>query len=98
MRVDLHIHTTKSDGAWTPEAVVRGAAQGGLDVIAITDHDTIAGFAEAAAAGHDLRVQVIPGIEVSSTHEGRDIHILIRTRWSSTAAGQGTDARNGCAR
>lgn len=45
-------------------------------MIAITDHDTIAGFAEAAAAGHDLRVQVIPGIEVSSTHEGRDIHIL----------------------
>jgi len=76
MRVDLHIHTTTSDGAWTPEAVVRGAAQGGLDVIAITDHDTISGFAEAAAAGHDQRVQVIPGIEVSSTHEGRDIHIL----------------------
>ncbi len=76
MRVDLHIHTTASDGAWAPEAVVRGAAAAGLDVIAITDHDTAAGVAQAQAVAHEARVQVIPGIEVSSTHRGSDVHIL----------------------
>ena len=45
MKLDLHIHTTASDGAWSPEAVVRGAAEGGLDVIAVADHDTTAAFA-----------------------------------------------------
>lgn len=76
MRVDLHMHTTASDGAWTPEAVVHGAAKGGLDVIAITDHDTTAAVAPALVAAADLNLQVIPGIEVSSTDEGRDIHVL----------------------
>lgn len=76
MRLDLHLHSTASDGAWSPEAVVRGAAKGGLDVIALTDHDTVAGFAAADAAGREVDVQVIPGIEVSSTHHGRDVHIL----------------------
>lgn len=76
MRLDLHIHTTASDGSWSPEAVVRGAAKGGLEVIAITDHDTIAGFERAHAVGRELDVQVVPGIEVSSTFEGRDIHVL----------------------
>jgi predicted metal-dependent phosphoesterase TrpH len=76
MRLDLHMHTTASDGSWSPEAVVRGAAAGGLDVISITDHDTAAGFEVAKAVGEELNVQVIPGIEVSSTFEGRDIHVL----------------------
>ena len=76
MRLDLHIHTTASDGSWSPEAVVRGAAKGGLDVISITDHDTTAGFERANALACDLNVQVVPGIEVSTTVEGRDIHVL----------------------
>ena len=76
MRVDLHIHSTASDGTWSPEAVVRGAAEGGLDVIALADHDTVAGYEAAAAVGREVRVQVVPGIEVSSTHAGREIHIL----------------------
>ncbi len=76
MNVDLHIHTTASDGAWSPAEVVRGASDGGLDLIAITDHDSTAGFAEAVSVGRRLRVQVVPGIEVSSTHEHRDVHIL----------------------
>jgi predicted metal-dependent phosphoesterase TrpH len=76
MKLDLHIHTTTSDGAWSPEAVVRGAAEGGLDVIAVADHDTTAAFAAAAAVGVEVRVQVIPALEVSSTHEGRDVHVL----------------------
>jgi predicted metal-dependent phosphoesterase TrpH len=76
MRLDLHVHSTASDGAWSPEAVVRGAAEGGLDVIALTDHDTIAGYRAAEATGREIDVQVLPGIEVSSTHRGRDVHIL----------------------
>lgn len=76
MRLDLHVHSTASDGAWSPEAVVRGAAAGGLDVLALTDHDTIAGYPAAERIGRELDVQVLPGIEVSSTHQGRDVHIL----------------------
>lgn len=76
MRLDLHIHTTASDGSWSPEAVVRGAAEGGLDVISITDHDTAAAVAPAREAARDLRIEVIAGIEVSSTFQGQDVHIL----------------------
>lgn len=76
MRLDLHIHTNASDGAWPPQKVVSGAVHGGLDVIAIADHDTVAAVAAAQAAGSDRNLQVIPAIEVSSTWEGRDIHVL----------------------
>ncbi|MDE0730102.1 MAG: PHP domain-containing protein [Longimicrobiales bacterium] len=76
MKVDLHIHTSASDGAWSAEAVVQGAASGGLDVIAIADHDTTASFSVAEAVGSEVRVQVIPAIEVSSMYHGRSIHIL----------------------
>jgi predicted metal-dependent phosphoesterase TrpH len=75
MRLDLHIHTTASDGAWSPSAVALGAA-GRLDVIAITDHDTTAGFEAARAAAAGLPLHVIPAVELSSTHRGRDIHVL----------------------
>lgn len=76
MRLDLHLHSTASDGAWSPGDVVQGALKGGLDVIAITDHDTAAavGPAQAAAEGHPIHV--VPGIEVSSTFQDQDIHIL----------------------
>ncbi len=76
MRVDLHIHTNASDGAWSPTRVVEAAAAGGLDVIAVSDHDTTAGVAEAQAAAREHRVQVIPALEVSTTWEGREIHVL----------------------
>ena len=76
MRLDLHIHTNASDGAWSPEKVVQGAARGGLDVIAIADHDTTAAVAAAQAVGGDHSIQVIPAIEVSSTVEGREVHVL----------------------
>lgn len=76
MRLDLHIHTTASDGAWTPEAVVEGAARGRLDVIAIADHDTTAAVLAARAHGLERDVQVVPAVEMSSTWEGREIHIL----------------------
>lgn len=76
MRLDLHIHTTASDGAWTPEKVVAAARRGGLDMIAIADHDTTAAVIPAQAFAADSDVQVIPAIEVSSTHEAREVHIL----------------------
>lgn len=76
MKLDLHIHTTASDGAWSPAAIVQAAVEGGLDVISITDHDTTAAVASAQEAASSARLHVIPGIEVSSTHVGRDIHVL----------------------
>lgn len=75
MRLDLHIHSTASDGAWSPGAVARAAA-GRLDVIALSDHDTLAGYEAVCAAAEALRIQVIPAVELSSTHRGRDVHIL----------------------
>ena len=62
--IDLHMHTTASDGTDLPsEAVVKAAALG-LEAIAVTDHDTAAGVAEASAAGNELGVEVVPGIEL----------------------------------
>lgn len=75
-RLDLHVHTTASDGAWSPADVVRGAAAGGLDIMAVTDHDTAAAFHEAHAAGRAAGVQVVPALEVSSGHGRRDVHVL----------------------
>ncbi len=75
MRIDLHVHSTASDGSLSPTAVVDAARSGGLDVIALTDHDTTAGVAEAMAAAGDRPI-VIPGIELSSTHGGEELHFL----------------------
>ncbi len=75
MRIDLHLHSTASDGTLTPAALARAAAGAGLDIIAITDHDTVAGVPDAMRAAAD-RVTVIPGIEISSTLGGADVHIL----------------------
>lgn len=74
-RVDLHTHTRFSDGALEPEALVDLAAQKGLSAIAVTDHDTVAALPRARAAAHE-RLDVVPGIEVSSVREGVDLHIL----------------------
>jgi 3',5'-nucleoside bisphosphate phosphatase len=75
MRIDLHIHSTASDGAFGPAEIVARARAGGLDVIALADHDTTVGIEDArAAAGGDLHV--IPAIEISAAHAGRDLHVL----------------------
>jgi 3',5'-nucleoside bisphosphate phosphatase len=76
MRLDLHIHSTASDGAFSPGEVVRAAVAGRLDVIALSDHDTTAGIRAATEAGEGLPLQVIPAIEASSTREGREFHFL----------------------
>ncbi len=76
MRLDLHIHTTASDGLLSPQEVVGLAADGGLDVVAITDHDTVAGIASAIDAAAVSSLRLIPGIEVSSNDKGSEYHIL----------------------
>jgi predicted metal-dependent phosphoesterase TrpH/ribonuclease BN (tRNA processing enzyme) len=63
--IDLHTHTTISDGAYTPRELVRMAHQAGLKALAITDHDTLAGIDEALAEGEKLGIEVIPGLEIS---------------------------------
>ena len=73
--IDLHVHTTASDGTDGPAEVVRLAARIGLRAIAITDHDNVSGYAGAMAAGLETGVEVIPGIEVSTKY-GVAVHIL----------------------
>ncbi|MHB9075178.1 MAG: PHP domain-containing protein [Desulfobaccales bacterium] len=74
--MDLHVHSTASDGSYPPAEVVRQAKVGGLTAIALTDHDTVDGLAEAVAAGERLGVEVIPGVEISAQCPGGTMHIL----------------------
>jgi predicted metal-dependent phosphoesterase TrpH len=76
VRIDLHTHSTVSDGTEPPAQVMRAAARAGLDVVALTDHDTTAGWDEAAAAAVKYGVAFVPGTEVSCTHEGISVHML----------------------
>lgn len=74
--IDLHVHTTASDGSLSPTEVVRLAAEKCLAAIAVTDHDTTAGVAEALEAGARYGVEVVPGVELSVDYRGEGIHIL----------------------
>ena len=76
MRIDLHTHSSASDGTQPPADVVASAAQAGLDVVALTDHDTTAGWADALAAGERLGIRVLPGTEISCRAEGTSVHLL----------------------
>lgn len=74
--IDLHNHTTASDGSEAPAEAVRLAGELGLAAIAITDHDTVSGIGEALEAGRALGVEVVPGIEISADYGGNQAHIL----------------------
>lgn len=76
MRIDLHTHSSCSDGTDTPTELVEVAKVVGLDVIAITDHDTTAGWDEAAIASERFGVSVVPGAELSCRMDGIQIHML----------------------
>ncbi len=77
MRADLHIHTTASDGRLTPAEVVELAARRGLDIIAITDHDSVEGIAPALIAAQAFSsLRVIPGLEISTEFPQGEIHLL----------------------
>jgi len=75
-RIDLHLHTTHSDGSQTPAEVIRLAHEAGVSALAITDHDITTGLPEAIAAGQELGIEIIPGIEISSHHGESELHVL----------------------
>jgi 3',5'-nucleoside bisphosphate phosphatase len=74
--VDLHTHSTASDGTVPPDEVVAAARAAGMDAIALTDHDTLAGVPLATAAGRALGVRIVPGVELSAHDGDREIHLL----------------------
>jgi predicted metal-dependent phosphoesterase TrpH len=76
VRIDLHTHSRASDGTDTPSGLVRAAAAAGLDVLAITDHDTADGWAEAQAAADEVGLTLVPGMEISTRHRGSGVHLL----------------------
>jgi 3',5'-nucleoside bisphosphate phosphatase len=76
VRIDLHVHSTASDGTSPPAAVMAEAAAAGLDVVALTDHDTTAGWPDAAAAVPLVGVTLVPGAEVSCQAGGISVHLL----------------------
>jgi len=76
MKADLHLHSRYSDGTESPFEVVSRAAQLRFDVVAITDHDTVAGVAEALEAGRRLGIKVVPGVEITAQFQGRELHLL----------------------
>jgi predicted metal-dependent phosphoesterase TrpH len=73
---DLHTHSTASDGTLSPRALIERAAEAGLEVLALTDHDTTDGLAEAQEAAEGLGLRLVPGVEISVTWGGRTIHVL----------------------
>ena len=75
-RVDLHSHTTASDGGLTPEELVARAASLGIEVLAITDHDTTEGLPAALAEAQRQGITVVPGVEISTVSGREEIHLL----------------------
>ena len=74
--VDLHAHTTASDGSLSPSQLVALALEKDLSAVGITDHDTIAGWNEGFAAGAELGIEIVPGVELSTSYEGGRFHLL----------------------
>ena len=74
--IDLHTHSSRSDGTEPPAALVAQAARAGLEVVALTDHDTVSGWAEAAEAAATAGIALVRGAELSTEHHGRSVHLL----------------------
>ena len=104
MRIDLHTHSSVSDGTDAPAELVRKALAAGLDVVALTDHDTFDGLDEAVAEGERLELGVVRGMELSCSRRGSSVHVLAygadptsprwppRWRESATAGSVGSPA------
>ncbi len=73
---DLHVHTVYSDGLLSPSEMVERARDGGLAALGVTDHDTVDGIAEALRSGAGAGIEVVPGVELSSQYNGKDVHII----------------------
>ena len=76
MKIDLHTHSVVSDGTDTPAELVANAVAAGLGAVALTDHDTFDGLAEAQAAAERLGIEVVPGMELSCSRSGQSVHLL----------------------
>jgi len=76
VRIDLHTHSRASDGTQSPGELVRAAGAAGLDVVALTDHDTAEGWAEAARTAEETGIGLVRGMEISTRHDGRGVHLL----------------------
>lgn len=76
MRIDLHTHSSASDGTDTPGDLVREARAAGLDVVALTDHDAMSGWAEAEEAADEVGITLVPGLEISTRFRHRGVHLL----------------------
>jgi len=74
--IDLHTHTTASDGRCTPAELVARAAAAGVTVLSVTDHDTVAGCAAAAEVCEAARIEFVPGIEITAVRDEADVHVL----------------------
>jgi len=74
--VDLHTHTTESDGSFTPEELIAEAKRVGLSAIAITDHDSISGIKKATPLADELGIELIPGVELSTDYNGKEVHVV----------------------
>jgi predicted metal-dependent phosphoesterase TrpH len=74
--IDLHLHTTASDGRCTPQELVDRTSRAGLTVMAVTDHDTVAAISEVRSAAESRGIDVVAGIEISAVESGRDVHVL----------------------
>lgn len=75
-KADLHIHTTASDGQSTPQQIIKNAKKHNLDVISITDHDTIRGYKKAVEEAEKTGITLLPGVEITSDFNGRECHLL----------------------
>lgn len=76
LRADLHIHTTASDGTWTPQELVQEVQKAGLGLFAVTDHDSVANVAEAGRLAHQAGLKFLPAAEICSTKADLSFHIL----------------------
>src|SRR6266700_2498632 len=74
--IDLHVHTTESDGTFTPAAVIDAAQSLGVKVLAITDHDTFLGYDQALSHAQAIRLHLVCGIELSTKLQSQSIHLL----------------------
>lgn len=74
--IDLHTHSTASDGTLSPSELMALARQSGLSAIALTDHDSVSGITEASAAAENAGVEFIPGIELSTNYQGKELHVV----------------------
>jgi predicted metal-dependent phosphoesterase TrpH len=76
MKADFHVHSTASDGTLSPSQIIQRAHANSVDVLALADHDSVNGVAEAQVEAQRLGITLVPAVELSAVHEGRDVHIL----------------------